>query len=117
MAMRNVVAPAPQPEPPSRLKSATHDVNFLRSDSRCRRYVSDLSNITPRCLVRSSRARFRCCGGSATFRSGRFDLSHFGLSPFGLADSVTGRFGLGRFSLETFRSDYEILQKSCMLTF
>jgi len=28
---------------------------------------------------------------------------------------VTGLFGLGR--LETFRSDYEILQKSCMCTF
>jgi len=27
---------------------ATHDVNFLQSNSRCRRYVSDLSNVTPR---------------------------------------------------------------------
>jgi len=32
------------------LKSATHYVNFLRSDSRCRRYVSDLSNGTLRYL-------------------------------------------------------------------
>jgi len=29
----------------------------------------------------------------------------------------SGRFGLGHFGLETFRSDYEILQKSYMLTF
>jgi len=34
----------------SRLKSATRDVNFLRSYSRFRRYVSDLSNVTPRYL-------------------------------------------------------------------
>ena len=50
MAVRNVVAPAPQPEPASRLRSATRDVSFLRSDTRCRRYVSDLSNVTPRYL-------------------------------------------------------------------
>ena len=36
MAVRNVVAPAPQPEPASRLRSATRDVSFLQSDSRCR---------------------------------------------------------------------------------
>ena len=42
-----------------------------------------------------------------TFRSGRFGLSHFRLESFGL-----GRFGLG-----IFRSDYEILQKSCVVTF
>jgi len=48
--VRSLVAPAPQPEPASRLKSATRDINFLRSDSRCRRYVSDLSNVTPRYL-------------------------------------------------------------------
>ena len=48
MAVRNVVAPAPQPEPASHLKSATRDVSFLRSDSGCRRYVSDLSNVTLR---------------------------------------------------------------------
>ena len=50
MAVRSVVAPAPQPEPVSRLRSATRDVSFLRSNSRCRRYVSDLSNVTPRYL-------------------------------------------------------------------
>ena len=42
VAVRNIVAPTPQLEPASRLKSATRDVNFLPSDSRCRRYVSDL---------------------------------------------------------------------------
>jgi len=45
--------------------------------------------------------------GYATFQSGQF-----GLSPFDLS-----RFGLSRFSLETFRSGYEILQKSYMFTF
>jgi len=37
-----------QPEPASRLKSATRDVSFLRSDSKCWRYGSDLSSVTPR---------------------------------------------------------------------
>ena len=32
VAVRNVVAPTPQPESASRLNSATRDVNFLRSD-------------------------------------------------------------------------------------
>ena len=41
VAIRNIVAPAPQPEPAMRLKSTTRDVKFLRSDSRCQRYVSD----------------------------------------------------------------------------
>jgi len=41
-------APAPQPELASLPKSARHDVSFLRSDSRCRRCVSDLSNATPK---------------------------------------------------------------------
>jgi len=36
VAVRNAVVPAPQPEPASRHRSATHDVSFLRSDSRCR---------------------------------------------------------------------------------
>ena len=35
-----------------------------------------------------------------------------GTGLFVLVVSVTGLFGLGRFGLETFRSDYEILQKS-----
>ena len=50
VAIRNVVAPAPQPEPASRLRSATRDVSFLRSDSKCRRYVSVLFNFIPRYL-------------------------------------------------------------------
>ena len=41
-------------------RSATRNVSFLRSDSRCRWYVNDLSNVTPRCLPRSRRAGFRC---------------------------------------------------------
>jgi len=46
VAVRNVVAPAPQSEPESGLKSATRNVTFLRSDSRCGQYVSDLSSVT-----------------------------------------------------------------------
>ena len=57
MAFRNVVVPAPQSERASRFKSATRDVNFLRSDSRCRRYVSDLSNVTPRYLGSEQKRR------------------------------------------------------------
>jgi len=60
VAVRNVVASAPQLEPASRLRSATRDVSFLRNDSRCRRYVSDLSNVTPRYLGWSRRGGFRC---------------------------------------------------------
>jgi len=44
------VAQVPQPEPASRLRSAARDFSFLRSDSRCRRYVTVLSNVTPRYL-------------------------------------------------------------------
>jgi len=40
-----------------------------------------------------------------------------GTGLFSLAVSVTGLFGLGRFGLKALRSDYEILQKSYMLTF
>ena len=50
VAVRNVVVPAPQPEPMSRLRSATRDVSFFRCNSRCRRCVNELSYITPRCL-------------------------------------------------------------------
>jgi len=57
VAIRRVVAPAPQPEPASRLMSATRDVSFLRSDSRCRRYLSDLSNVTPRHLSSEQKGR------------------------------------------------------------
>jgi len=57
VAVRNIVAPAPQPEPASRLRSVKRDVSFLRSDSRCRRYVSDLSNVTPRYLGSEQKGR------------------------------------------------------------
>jgi len=48
VAIRNVVAPAPQSEPASRFRSGKRDISFLRSNSRYRRYVSDLSTMTPR---------------------------------------------------------------------
>ena len=57
VANRNVVAAAPQPEQASRLKSATRDVNFLLRDKRCRRYMSDLSNVTPRYLGSEQKGR------------------------------------------------------------
>jgi len=57
VALRNVVAPAPQPETANRLKSAKRDVNFLRSDSRCRRCVSVLSNVTPRYVGSEQKGR------------------------------------------------------------
>jgi len=56
-----VVAPAPQPEPASHLKSATRDISFLRSDSMCRRDVSDLSNVSLRYQGSKRKGRFRCC--------------------------------------------------------
>ena len=57
LALHNVVVPAPQPEPASRLRSATRDVSFLGSCSRCRRYVSDQSNNTPRYLGSEQKGR------------------------------------------------------------
>ena len=55
-AVRNVAASAPQSEPASRLKGATRDVHFLRSNSKCQRYVS--SGVAspkiwgePKCLI------------------------------------------------------------------
>jgi len=59
-AIRRVVPPAPQPEPASRLRSVTPDLSFLRSNSRRRRYLSGLSNVTWRYLGWSWRARFSC---------------------------------------------------------
>jgi len=50
LAICRVGAPAPQPDPVSRLRSTTRDVSFLRIDSRCRRYVSDLSYVALRYL-------------------------------------------------------------------
>jgi len=55
--IRRVVTAAPQPEPVSRLRSATRGVSFLRSDSRCRRYVRDLSNVSPRNLGSEQKGR------------------------------------------------------------
>ena len=57
VAVSRVVAPALQPEPASCLRSATRDVSFLRNDSRWRRKVSDLSNVTPRFLGSEQKGR------------------------------------------------------------
>ena len=46
--MRSVLAPAPHPEPTSRLNSVTRDDSFLRNATKWRRNVSDLSGFTPR---------------------------------------------------------------------
>jgi len=46
VAVRNVIYPAPQLEPAIRLKRAKCDVRFLLIDSRCRRYMSALSNVS-----------------------------------------------------------------------
>ena len=56
VSVRNVVAPTPQPEPASRLRSATM-FSFVWSNSRCRRYVCDLSNVTPRQLGSEQKGR------------------------------------------------------------
>jgi len=60
MAVRNLAAPAPQLEPASHLRRTTCDVTFLQSDSRCRLYMSDLSNVTPENLGSQQKGRFRC---------------------------------------------------------
>ena len=57
MAVHRVVSPAPQPKPVNRLRGERRDVSFLRSDSRCRRYVSDLSNVSPRYLDSEQKGR------------------------------------------------------------
>ena len=48
VAIRNVLAPASHLDPARCFKRPTRVVNFLRGDSRCWRYVSDLSSLTPR---------------------------------------------------------------------
>ena len=58
VAIRRVVASAPQPEPANHLRGATRYVSFLQNDSRCRRYVSDLSDVTPRYLGSEQKGRF-----------------------------------------------------------
>jgi len=55
--------------------------------------------------------------GYATFQSNQFSLADSVWAISVWAVSVTGLFSLGRSGLETFRSGYEILQKSCMFTF
>jgi len=57
VAVRNIVAPEPQPEPVSCLRSVERDVSFLRSDSRCQQYVSNLYNITLRFLGSEQKGR------------------------------------------------------------
>jgi len=47
----------PSPSQQAASKSAMHDVNFSRSDSRCWRYVSVLSNVTPRHLGSEQKSR------------------------------------------------------------
>jgi len=51
VAIRRVVALA------SRLRSAMRDVSLLRSDLRCQRYVSDLSNVILRYLGLEQKSR------------------------------------------------------------
>jgi len=50
VAVRNVVAPALQPDQQVASGYVTRNVIFLRNDSRCRRYVSVLPNVTRRYL-------------------------------------------------------------------
>ena len=57
VALHNVVAPAPQPDPANRLMSAKRDVNFLRSDSRYQLYVSALPNVPPRYVGSEQKGR------------------------------------------------------------
>jgi len=57
VAVHRVVAPEPQPKAENRLRGERRDVSFLRSDSRCWRYVSDLSNVTPRYLGSEQKGR------------------------------------------------------------
>ena len=56
VAIRNDLVPAPQLDPARRLKRRTCVVNFLQSHSRCRRYVSDLSNLMMDKLAQQRRA-------------------------------------------------------------
>jgi len=57
VSIRRIVAPVLHLGPASRLRRATRDVSFLRSDSRCRQYLSDLSNVAPRYLDSEQRGR------------------------------------------------------------
>jgi len=55
VAIRKVVASAPQPEPASR--SATRDLNFCEVTRGVGEYASDLSNVTPRYLGSEQKGR------------------------------------------------------------
>jgi len=61
----------------------------------------------------SRRVRVR---NANTLQNRTFPSVRLGLAASDRAVSVAGFFGLGRFGLETFGSDYEILQKFYMLT-
>jgi len=80
--VRKVFAPAPQPELASRLKCATRDVNFLRSDSRCRRYVSDLSNVPLRYLGSEQKSRVSLLKLAFSSRSVSLFLRWETMTPF-----------------------------------
>ena len=51
LAVSRTEVPAPQVVPASRLINETLVLSFLRSDSKCRLYVRDLSSVMPRYLV------------------------------------------------------------------
>ena len=93
------IALAPQPEPASRLKSATCAVNFLRSISRCRRNVSDLSNVSPTHL--GSEQRDRVSSLWLAFSSRLASL----LLRWKTADTV---FVLLSFSFQVWRHSYTV---------
>ena len=57
VAVRNVVAPALQPGQQVSSREQQDILVFLRSGSRCRRYVSDLSNVTPKHLGSEQKSR------------------------------------------------------------
>jgi len=99
VADRNIAVAAPLPVSASRLKSVTGDVNFLRSDSRCRRYVSDLSNVTPRFLGSGQRGKVSLLW--LTFSSGLASL----LLRWKTADLV---FVVMSFSLQVWRYSQEL---------
>ena len=52
VAVLRTEAPAPQAVPASRLINETLVLSFLRSDSKCRLFVRDLSSVMPRYFER-----------------------------------------------------------------
>ena len=61
VVVRRVFVPTSHPGPENRLKSGERDVNFLRSDWRCRLYVSACPTLLRGMWARSKKAGFRCC--------------------------------------------------------